>query len=67
MKLILHGINLKCGKKCRNGYIGIMDAVLFLCLCENWGKQVVQNEQTVRECHLQERCLIWGEKTWDLS
>jgi len=30
MLSILHGINLKCGKKCRNEYIGILDAyVLF--------------------------------------
>jgi hypothetical protein len=29
IKLILHGMNLKCGKKCRDGYIGMRDAVLF--------------------------------------
>jgi hypothetical protein len=30
MLLILHGMNLKCGKKYTNGYIGTMGALLLM-------------------------------------
>jgi hypothetical protein len=46
---ILHGMDLKCGKKYRSEFIGIMDALLFLYLYEAQVKQVVQNKQSVRE------------------
>jgi hypothetical protein len=42
---ILHGMDLKCGKKCRSEFIGIMDALLF-CILRSSG-ETGGTEQTV--------------------
>jgi hypothetical protein len=35
---ILHGMDLKCGKKCRSEFIGIMDALLFFVFVRSSGE-----------------------------
>jgi ABC-type histidine transport system ATPase subunit len=47
MLLILHGINLKCGKNSRMDIIGSMDSLFFVCV--NFKeKQGMQNEHPVK-------------------
>jgi len=45
---ILHGIHLKCEKKSRNGYIGIIDALIFVYVRSLGGYQSLLEDERLK-------------------